>query len=697
MPTTSIPQNESIITNSDYEAFLYRLEQRLKEVTYKGTLPVFHTDAECWTLYLGSFDDPVIRQYHNCNCCRTFINRYGSLAIITPEGELVPALWHVSDAPDLYAPAVAAMANAVRRAKVTGVFKSSDRTWGQHEAGGWTHLSVTPPAGLVYTGRAKSAHEVAAALAQDHSLLRRALTEFSPGVVTKVQELVSSGHLRRANLIEGQLAWFAQLQKDLGGSRSSNRIWLAAATAPAGWTHIRSSVLGSLLEDVAAGMEFEAVKRRFEERVDPGSYQRSQVAPSDNAIREAEKLVEKLGIAPSLPRRYASLDEVYSRAVWLPAKNSTAPATAAPAASMGSVFSHLRTLVPDPALNLTVPPISITLEKFKRAIMPGARSMAVRVPTDTSRFIALTTAVDAGAPPILAWDSEDCRNPVAWYYSGGVDAEMRRRVTAAGGNVDDVDIRATLMWNDRTDLDLSVEGPQGRVWFRARRVRDGWLDVDMNVCGETTEPVENIRWAKGKAPDGLYAVMVNLFSWHGSHGHDVPFSLELELFGQVHTVKGSVGSHLRTVGPFAFEVKGGRVVQFRNTLQVDGGSPAAPLGWGLQPGTDAQVTALVPSPNHWTHKGEFADKFGDHLFFLLDGAQDNGQGVGHGFFNEHLQAELKPVRRVLEAYNNTAPIAPAPGQPACGIGLSSSGKVDLVVTVENANGVSTVYHIDRWD
>lgn len=697
MPTTSIPQNETIIANADYEAFLKALTQRLNTTTHNGTLPVFETDANVWPLYLDSFSDPALRQYHNCNCCRQFLERFGHLAIITPEGELVPALWNVSDAPDLYAQAVANMANAVRRARVTGVFKSSATAWGSHEAGGWTHLSATPPAGLIYRGRSKAAHEVAAALAQDYGLLRRALAEFTRGTVTQAQELVASGHLRRANLIEGQLAWFAQLRLDSESHRNNNRIWLAASTAPAGWTHIRSSTLGSLLEDIGVGMAFEAVKRRFEEKVDPGSYQRSQAAPSDSAIQQAEKLVERLGIAPALPRRYASLDEVYGQAVWLPAKGTTAAATSAPAAAMSSVFSHLHTRVPDPALNLKVPPISITLEKFKRAILPGARSMAVRVPTDTSRFMALTTAVDVSAPPILAWDTETCRNPLAWYYAGGVDAEMRRRVTAAGGQVDDVDIRATLMWNDRNDLDLSVEGPEGRVWYRCKRVGSGWLDVDMNVCGETTEPVENIRWPRGKAPDGSYSMQVNLFTWHGLQGTQVPFSLELELFGQTHMVKGEVGPSIRTTVPFTFEVRGGKVVKFQNLFLKPGDGPVTTSGWGLQPGTDAQVTALVRSPNHWTSKGDFADRFGDHLFFLLDGAQDNGQGVGRGFLNEHLQSELKPVRRVLEAYNNTATIAPAPGHPACGIGLSSSGKVDLVVTVENANGVSTVYHIDRWD
>jgi hypothetical protein len=39
------------------------------------------------------------------------------------------------------------------------------------------------------------------------------------------------------------------------------------------------------------------------------------------------------------------------------------------------------------------------------------------------------------------------------------------------------------------------------------------LDVDMNVKGESQEPVENIRWIS-QAPWGRYTVLVNLFRLH---------------------------------------------------------------------------------------------------------------------------------------------------------------------------------------
>src|SRR6185437_11657230 len=109
---------------------------------------------------------------------------------------------------------------------------------------------------------------------------------------------------------------------------------------------------GTLLEDIAAGMSFEAVKARFAAKMRPDVYQRPQAAPAAGNIRRAEQIVEALGIAASLPRRYARVDELRDKALWLPR-----PKTAAPA---GGVFGHLtpRAATPTTSLVAKVPPMT---------------------------------------------------------------------------------------------------------------------------------------------------------------------------------------------------------------------------------------------------------------------------------------------------------------------------------------------------
>ncbi|MCB9695065.1 MAG: hypothetical protein H6736_24945, partial [Alphaproteobacteria bacterium] len=89
-----------------------------------------------------------------------------------------------------------------------------------------------------------------------------------------------------------------------------------------------------------------------------------------------------------------------------------------------------------------------------------------------------------------------------------IDAEIRKRVLDAGGQYDDVDVRITLVWDNRNDLDLHVTTPAGeQIYYGNRNSRcGGSLDVDRNVQGETTTPVENVRWKKGTAPVGEYKV-----------------------------------------------------------------------------------------------------------------------------------------------------------------------------------------------
>lgn len=128
-----------------------------------------------------------------------------------------------------------------------------------------------------------------------------------------------------------------------------------------------------------------------------------------------------------------------------------------------------------------------------------------------------------------------------------IDAEIRSRVLAAGGMHGGVDIRASLIWNNRNDLDLHVMTPANEhIYFGSKRAScGGELDVDRNVNGETTKPVENTRWAKGTAPKGRYRVWVRNYRFHETPA-PTPFKVELEVNGKIEHFSGEISKGRET-------------------------------------------------------------------------------------------------------------------------------------------------------
>lgn len=129
-----------------------------------------------------------------------------------------------------------------------------------------------------------------------------------------------------------------------------------------------------------------------------------------------------------------------------------------------------------------------------------------------------------------------------------IDAEIKQRVEAAGGQYEGVDVRASLIWNNTNDLDLHMVTPSGEhIFFNHKQSRcKGWLDVDMNVRGESIKPVENIRWKKGEAPAGTYTIYVQNFRFYEADKAPTTFRVELEVNGQISHFDGVISPHQET-------------------------------------------------------------------------------------------------------------------------------------------------------
>jgi hypothetical protein len=168
-------------------------------------------------------------------------------------------------------------------------------------------------------------------------------------------------------------------------------------------------MIGTLLEDIKSGMDIASVKKRFATKMNPTQYMRPQAPASAGNIAAAEKLVEQLGIAPALERRFARLDEV--KTIWKPTPIKEEEA--------GGVFGHLKPKATK-AAPVVAPVQDITWSKFARTVLPKALEILVHLRDQSYPLVGCLTAVHFDAPPILQWDSEENRNPFSWYlYTGG--------------------------------------------------------------------------------------------------------------------------------------------------------------------------------------------------------------------------------------------------------------------------------------
>lgn len=116
------------------------------------------------------------------------------------------------------------------------------------------------------------------------------------------------------------------------------------------------------------------------------------------------------------------------------------------------------------------------------------------------------------------------------------------RLTRAGAKSGAVTV--SLLWNDRNDLDLRVQCPNGEeISFFNKQACGGILDVDRNAhpCALTDSPVENICWSRRPSQTGEYRILVNHFRRHDDRVEVSPFTLRLQKNGKVSFHTGEAG------------------------------------------------------------------------------------------------------------------------------------------------------------
>lgn len=400
----------------------HELERLIAEMISCHKGPVFATDADpgaLWNVFIDNI--PAQRQHYNCRCCRRFIETYGGLTTIHDNGHTTPLIWCDTlfiKSSRFFEVSVQHLLKWVRQAKTVGVFLSSDPVWGtpsnQTKTGTvWSHLHGHNP--NIFKHPTKTAHQIMADKKEDYGTLQRGLQDYPIDAVRQAVRVLDADALDRSEKTLGIAKWLLALQEqiaDVKGPKRDNIIWLAVATAPPGFCHVRSTMISTLLDDIITGLDFDTISARWAKKMHPLAYQRPQVLKAGH-IEAGNKIVAQLQSAGSLERRFARLEEIAKLWELKPAETEGVKYdfTTKP-------FDHLKPKPPE-AKPLDLPPVKLTWLRFRAEVLPNALSMELQAPSHGG-YIALIGPTNALAPLLFQWPNPFCH----YLYPAGSSAQQ---------------------------------------------------------------------------------------------------------------------------------------------------------------------------------------------------------------------------------------------------------------------------------
>ena len=263
MHTTAAPAPTHDNSDDGYPQLLLGLREAFSE-TVASRPPLFGVNTEgLFDVFLSHLPEAA-RQHYSCRTCRKFVERFGGIVTVDDQGVTRSVFWNLPNisVSAFFIGPLFQMARFVETREIEGVFLSQDPEWGQttsgkNEAGeDYHHFAVTPPPSLLFRHPIDSADQAAANVREELGMLERGLAEFSRETVRTTETYLSSGDLYRSEKCIEIARWLVK-QHEIWGLKNArlrkNLLWVSAATAPAGWCHVKQSMIGSLLEDVKAG------------------------------------------------------------------------------------------------------------------------------------------------------------------------------------------------------------------------------------------------------------------------------------------------------------------------------------------------------------------------------------------------------------------------------------------------------------
>lgn len=693
----------------NFKPFATAIRNRFNALTSDKNRLVFRssvTGDELWDTYLKSFPEgtnPMFRERteHDCSCCRSFIRGVGGLVTISDAGE-IETIWDAESAPidhPAYRVVSAALAEKIRSAKVEGLFLATEPAYGvesnvERKEGKpeiiWNHFNCKIPGHLFNKDPGIRLAEAISA----HQVFSRGLGEIPMGVLETVQDLIETNSLYRGGEHLPAVQGFMALKKQWEQTpveKQSLFVWKNIFEKS---SRFRNTVIGTLCQDLAEGMEVEAAVARFEKKVAPENYKRSSAPITPAMVGKALITLRELGLEDALRRRHATIRDVKVGDV-LFVDRSARPLMKDPLADLllAEVKPSKKKLE-----NLSKGGTDISVEEFFQDVLPGAESIELHFERSMlSRLVSLTAPVEGDTGRLFQWD-----NDFAWCYSGGIaDSAMRQAVQAKGGRVDGA-FRFTHSWNhpgqrNASLMDLHVflpannrdtnngiselYGNMERVGWNHRNhsASGGTQDVDfVNVAPEGYIPVENITFPDvGRMPEGKYVCKIH--NWQLRSPTTGGFRAEIEFGGNLFEYEYTKPmAHKEWVTVAAVTLKN-REFSIEHMLPPNSSQVEK---WGLKTSTLVPVETIMLSPNYWGNKGG-GNK---HYLFMLRGCK-NPDPI-RGFFNEFLRSELVPHRKVFEILAGKTQCEPTDEQLS-GVGFSSTQHDRATFSVRKGGAIRT--------
>lgn len=641
---------------------------------------------ELWDLYLDSFPEGTNeifreRREYDCSCCKQFIKSMGN--VVSIKNGTIESIWDFDIKNPVFKEVVQKLSKFVKSHNISSVHVTDIKRHGtprNYENTGeeiieWEHFYLEVPERLVSKDRFKTLAEVKGEHRSTKDVFLRSLKELTDESVQTTLELIAQNSLYKGKEWENVLSNFLECKKDFNKLEANKDedlyAWEKSVQVGAVTGRIKNHSIGVLLTNISEGMELDEAVKQYEKIVAPENYKRSKPIFTKKMLSDAKKRIQELGYTESLPRRFATLNDISINNILFSNKDS------AKQLADFDVFEELeKEIAIDPKKFTKIEEISIS--DFVKNVLPTAREVEALVENKhANNLVSLIAPKNTESDSMFKWE-----NGFGWAYTGNItDSSMKERVKSAGGKVDGV-LRFSIQWNDvegeydKNDLDAHCFEPQGsqykHIYFGNKESyrTGGELDVDIINPKNNVPAVENITWSdKERMNQGEYTFFVHNYD---NRGGKRGFKAEIEFDGQVYEfsynkeVKDDEKIVVATVnlsenGEFTIEEK---LPSSTSSKEV----------WGLQTNQFAPVSVVMNSPNHWNEQG-IGNK---HYFFMLKDCTSPEKP--NGIFNEFLREELMNYRKVFEALGSRLSVEDDENQLS-GVGFSETKRSELIVKV----------------